>query len=447
MSPNRGYHGAVRRIFGFLTASSLVVACGATATPTRAPTQTSTSTPTSTPTPTSTSTSTSSSSVVGATPDTPVSAPLAARSASQTSTPTSPPAPTSDEERLADEIATLRHVTRKTALHVESVDEETFRKRTALPPADMSTVSTYVAFGVIRHDPRAAPPPSQRAYLGLYDFATHALLIRKGLPPSSERGVLVHELAHALEDQTFGMPDGEERDDDQALALKSLYEGDAMVVRELYAASAENADPATRLERAILVLRTNPRDKLARGLGVPEIATHEPRFKETLSAYMDGMIFVAKLYEHGGFPAIDRAFASPPESTEQILHPEKFIAGEKPISVDAPAVPSGSEKLAEGTWGELRTRLLLGRCGKTAVVDGWGWGGDRFVIARRGASELSLSWNTIWDTEGDAMRFENALKNAATSCWPSEPRGGMWIGKKDQVRRDGLRVSYTRGAF
>ncbi len=417
MSPRRGYHPLVSRRLGFLTVASwLAVACGAATT---APASTAPS-PSPSPSPST---------------------------ATATATATLPPPATSDEERLADEIAALRHVTRKAALHVETVDEETFRKRTALPPADLATVATYVAFGVIRHDPHAAPPPSQRAYLGLYDFSSHALLIRKGLPPSSERGVLVHELAHALEDQTFGMPEGDEQDDDHAMALKSLYEGDAMVVRELYAAAADNADPATRLARAIFVVRTNPRDKLARGLGVPDIAMREPRFNEVLSAYMDGMIFVAKLYEHGGFPAIDGAFASPPESTEQILHPEKFIAGEKPVTVDAPAMPAGSERLAEGTWGELRTRLLLGRCGKTAVVDGWGWGGDRYVIAKGGASELSLSWSTVWDTEGDAMRFENALKNAATSCWQSDKRGGMWIGKKDRVRRDGLRVFYTRGAF
>jgi hypothetical protein len=87
---------------------------------------------------------------------------------------------------------------------------------------------------------------------------------------------------------------------------------------------------------------------------------------------------------------------------------------------------------------------LLGRCSKTPSVDGWGWGGDRYVISEGRDHALTLSWSTVWDTEGDAKRFETGLRHAASTCWPSEKRGGYFIGTRDAVKREGTRVTYSR---
>ena len=137
-------------------------------------------------------------------------------------------------------------------------------------------------------------------------------------------------------------------------------------------------------------------------------------------------------------------YAKLPASTEQILHPEKYLKGELPVAVPAPATPQGTSKLAEGTLGELRTRLLLARCSKTPAVGGWGWGGDRYVVAEAAEQRLVLAWSTEWDSEGDAMRFENGLREVAVKCWPSAPRGGMWIGPHTSITRKGTHVDLLR---
>jgi hypothetical protein len=398
-------------------------------------TQTQAQTPTLTQTPTVSSTST-------------IEAPTALAAATDD-------APLTPEDTLAREVATLRRLPLKSRLAVERLDETAFLERTRTGPADTATLATYVAFGFMRHDPRAALAPSAHAhsaYLGLFDFKTHTLFLKQGLDESTAKGVLVHEIAHALQDQSFGLPKGADApqgseiaiETDRALAIQSLYEGDAMLVRELYAA-AEALEPAQkRLDRAVMVIRTSPRKDLAAGLGIPAEVSKGPRFSETLSTYADGMIFAARLYREDGFASVDEAYAHLPESTEQILHPDKYLTHEKPVAVDAPETPKGTTKLAEGTMGELRTRLLLGRCSKTPSVDGWGWGGDRYVISEGKDHALTLSWSTVWDTEGDAMRFENGLKHAAAHCWPSERRGGYFIGTRDVVKREGMRVTYAR---
>jgi hypothetical protein len=357
-------------------------------------------------------------------------------------------APLSKEDSLARDVAKLRGLPLKAKLRIERLDERAFLERTQTAPADVATLVTYVAFGFMRHDPQAsmhANAHAHSAYLGLFDFPSHTLFLKQGLEPETAKGVLVHEIVHALQDQSFGLPkDNESIETDRALAIKSLYEGDAMLVREIYAANEALEPESKRLERAVMVIRTSPRKDLAAGLGIPSEVSKGPRFSETLSTYADGMIFAARLYQENGFASVDDAYANLPDSTEQILHPDKYLTHEKPIAVDVPETPKGTTKLAEGTLGELRTRLLLGRCSKTPSVDGWGWGGDRYVVSEGKDHALTLSWSTAWDTEGDAKRFESGLKHAAATCWPSERRGGYFIGTRDVVKREGTRVTYSR---
>lgn len=355
------------------------------------------------------------------------------------------PTPDSPEDALAREVAEIRGLPLKASLHVERLDLAAFTARTRGQPADDATTATYVAFGFMRHDLHApAPMLGHASYLGIFDFATHELLLRDDQGPTAMRGVLVHEIGHALQDQSFGMPAMVE-DDDAALAIKSLYEGDATLTRELYAAKQIDQPAADRVGDAIMIVRTHTRENVALGLGVPADAAREPRFGETISSYLDGMVFVASLWQKGGFALVDTAYKRLPASTEQILHPDKYLTDEGPIPVVPPSVPVGQKKLAEGTLGELRTRLLLARCSKTPAVGGWGWGGDRFVVGEGKDRELSVSWSTVWDTEGDAMRFESALRWVTARCWSSERRDGWWLGPRVSIVRSGSRVELVRG--
>ena len=350
----------------------------------------------------------------------------------------------SPEDTLAREVSAIRGLPLLHGLHVLRLAQGEFLMRTHGGPADEATTATYVAFGFMHHDPNApAPVLRHAAYLGVFDFATHELLIRNDLTETITRGALVHEIGHALQDQTFGMPRHAEGDD-AALAIKSLYEGDATLTRDLYAAISIEQRAEDRVSDAIMIVRTNTRESVAKALGVPDDATREPRFGETISTYLDGMVFVASLWQKGGFDLVNSAYTRVPVSTEQILHPDKYLANELPIVVAAPNTPAGTTKLAEGTLGELRTRLLLARCSKTPPVGGWGWGGDRFVVGLGTEGRLALTWSTVWDTEGDATRFESALRWVSARCWSSERRDGWWIGQRTTITRRGVRVEYTR---
>lgn len=89
-------------------------------------------------------------------------------------------------------------------------------------------------------------------------------------------------------------------------------------------------------------------------------------------------------------------FARPPISTEQVLHPAKYIAGEKPIAVRVPsAIAAGSKVALSRTMGELGIRLVLLSCMDARQVDINGWGGDRLTLLERQGSLHEVLWSTV----------------------------------------------------
>jgi hypothetical protein len=100
------------------------------------------------------------------------------------------------------------------------------------------------------------------------------------------------------------------------------------------------------------------------------------------------------------------AWAHPPASTEQVLHPEKFFAHEAPRAVPLDWSPEGSALVSSGVLGELYTRTLLGEGSDAAAA---GWGGDAYRTWDARGRTL-LVWRSVWDTPADAAEFATALR-------------------------------------
>ncbi|MDA0181376.1 hypothetical protein OJ997_13810 [Solirubrobacter phytolaccae] len=195
--------------------------------------------------------------------------------------------------------------------------------------------------------------------------------------------IVAHELTHTLEDQHFGAYETEEMSDDAATATAALTEGTAMLVERDYA------------DRYLGGKRPDDGDWSDGWLG------REYRF-----VYEEGERFVAALRDQGGWPMVDRALASrPPESSEQVLHPEKWRAGEEPLPTETPLVNLGPgwKRVDRDVWGEWRTRAIVGPRLAT------GWGGDQFELWRRGDEHtLVMTWE--WDTESGARALADGLR-------------------------------------
>jgi hypothetical protein len=136
-----------------------------------------------------------------------------------------------------------------------------------------------------------------------------------------------------------------------------------------------------------------------------------------LFPYVQGLAFVQGLQSQGGWKAVDDAFAKPPASTEQILHPDKYAAGEAP---DAVTLPSDlAAKLGSGwtvplvdTFGEFQLGVWLnsapGANKATADAAAAGWGGDRIAAIKGPNGAWGVVLRTAWDSAKDAAEFEAA---------------------------------------
>ena len=163
---------------------------------------------------------------------------------------------------------------------------------------------------------------------GYYDPKAQQFYLADWIELEGQKPVMAHELTHALQDQHFNLKRFEKwpkGDSDAELAAHALIEGDATLAMTLYMAK-------------------NPLVALAfiRSLGGMEAASEQfkqaPRAlrESLLFPYEEGSAWATQLYKRGGWEMVSQAFTKLPQSTEQILHAEKYFAYEAPQRLTLP---------------------------------------------------------------------------------------------------------------
>jgi hypothetical protein len=224
-----------------------------------------------------------------------------------------------------------------------------------------------------------------------------------------ERQVLSHEYTHALQDQHFDLEAlgvGDPTNGDRALARLALVEGDASLVMAKWAEQRLTTEELTEVIR-----QTNLRDAERLGSGLPPLLLRQAAFP-----YFDGLLFVTALHASGDWAAVDAAFRRPPDSTEQILHLDKYLAHEQPSPVPVPHLaeslgPAWREAMTD-TLGEVNIQVWAALAnGPTASRRAAaGWGGDRVASYEGPDGRWGVAWESRWDTATDASEFAAAAR-------------------------------------
>jgi hypothetical protein len=246
--------------------------------------------------------------------------------------------------------------------------------------------------------------------------------------PALAEFVLAHELTHALEDEAFGLPPATASSDDRVLAESALVEGSATALMTEYA-SKYLAPGELFAESAGLPAADG---------GLPPIALAQVNF-----TYIEGQAFVNELREavRGRWDLVDFAYEGrAPKTTEQILHPEKYLDDEGALPVPGLRSPGrGWVEGDSGTVGEFFTRELLEQ-GEDVDADeaAAGWGGDyyRFFWQRsndarecsddcREQSAMAIVWRG--DDGRETADLEAALETFAEAGLGGQPAAdGAW---------------------
>jgi heme-degrading monooxygenase HmoA len=237
---------------------------------------------------------------------------------------------------------------------------------------------------------------------------------RSGSLGPAEEVTYAHEFTHQLQDQTFDLSKlglDSANQSDRALAQLALVEGDAVSVQSSW--TTANLTPEELGE-----LLTSSLDPEA----IAALRNAPPYLRDTaLFPYQDGFAFVSNRIRAGGYPAVDAVYAKLPESTEQVLHPDKYVAGEAPVAVKVPSglaaqMGAGWKAAGEDTLGELILQLWLTGNGVTAATAreaAAGWAGDHLELLRGPNGATTVYLVTQWDSLVDAAEFSSAAKAAA----------------------------------
>jgi hypothetical protein len=247
----------------------------------------------------------------------------------------------------------------------------------------------------------------------------HFYIISRNQPfGATDKIVVAHEYTHALQDQHFDLKDNTISDPTQGdaqLAQLAVIEGDATLTSQLWA--TDNLGLGDMLQLLLDGITGLDQASLE---GIPLVLRRQLEFP-----YTEGMQFVTALHDRGGFDAVDQAIQTPPASTEQILHPEKYAASEAPVDVYPPDLlgnlGDGWHSVYEQTLGELGIQILaVGSDQPPVDIPGlpveWphsevaaGWGGDRLRMYESETGQWLIAWQTAWDTQADADEFATRL--------------------------------------
>lgn len=360
-------------------------------------------------------------------------------------------------------LETLNPVERAFPTRAETIDYLNDLYDAELPPEEMArSEAFYIALGLLPED-----IDLREVYLtllgsqiaGFYDTDTKVMNV---IPTGSEavieslslmeQIIFVHEYAHALQDQAFDLDAmldamGEADQPDASLALTALVEGDASAVMALYLQEVASRNPTAALQ---LLGESLSAGNLTMPPGTPSILTRELMFP-----YEQGQAFVQAIARAGdNWDAVNEAYLNPPTTTEQIIHPEKYLAGEGATEVTAPAITNALADewslLWDVTLGEyyLREHLYTRLSWVDASSAAAGWGGDQLQLVQHADGSLAWTLDLVWDTAEDADEFLAAYEQAMEARFGGgADQAGCWADDQSAVcltiDQDGLITVYN----
>ncbi len=271
---------------------------------------------------------------------------------------------------------------------------------------------------------------------GYYDPTKERIVVisENESTPQLDEITLSQELFHALQDQKFNFSSFNQTTRELHNANDGVIEGDGNYVDYLYSQRCQdewNGD----------CLTPQASSGSSGSGGLANIGPYLVKFHP----YSDGPAFVKQIRDEGGWEAVNDLYENPPESTEQVIHPEKY--GE-----DSPAEFSVENSASDGwervTFSNRPNYGSVGEAGMMAMfmfpfydsnqqtqivpardffnrqqgssqldpIDPLnynstysnGWDGDKLAVYTNSAAEENETgyvWKSVWDSRQDASEF------------------------------------------
>jgi hypothetical protein len=280
---------------------------------------------------------------------------------------------------------------------IRKLDEE-------LPPDRLRGLeTTYRLFGLLPDTLQLRPlllDLYSEQVAGFYDPDSATLFGVEGSDPERLRLVLAHEMIHALQGQHLRLDSilDDRRNNDRLTAAQAILEGQATL------ASLDVLAPGQDVAQ-------NPQFWELYRDQVQQQKTSMPVFRDAplilreslIFPYLQGAEFM-HWWAQSPFRDTLPYGRRMPQSTEQIIHPERYARNDLPVEL---AYPAASDVVYEDVLGENEIRVVLAHLAgsdEVQTVVPIGWGGDRYRLYRSSGGP-ALVWYVVWDDAASAGRF------------------------------------------
>jgi hypothetical protein len=260
-----------------------------------------------------------------------------------------------------------------------------------------------------------------------YDYRKKRLFVMDTTSSTDEqRLALAHELAHALADQQHPLKKylRDAKDDEDATARQAVVEGQATWLSWAYL--SRRAGRKAEVPAALL-------DELANSAGAsgdnfPVFSQAPLYIRESLTfPYTEGMRFQDAVFRRLGSAAFERVFRDPPHDSQQIIHPDIYLAAKAATSPVVVTLESAVgkdahrfHKIGEGDIGEFDFSVLLRqfigeREGREAASH-WRGGNYRLYENKETKAPL-LAHASEWDSPEGARAFFMLYQKVLAGKW------------------------------
>jgi hypothetical protein len=256
---------------------------------------------------------------------------------------------------------------------------------------------------------------------GFYDPHRKIMFIADWVEPDMQRLVLAHELTHALQDQNFDLErflKAVRPDDDASNARQAMVEGHATAAMIQQLIAPMKLEDMPSLEPLMAQVIHQQFEEFPAFSRAPFFF----RF-QALFPYIEGMGFMQRGLQAGGWKRLNSLFNDPPHTTREIFEPQAYFEKQPLPKISLPqpaplAAIHGLNFLAENALGELGYYALLGQLisEDEAKSVATGWLADRYLLYERvvagpapgvtsGDKQYILVSQTRWSSAEAALAF------------------------------------------
>jgi hypothetical protein len=220
---------------------------------------------------------------------------------------------------------------------------------------------------------------------------------------------LVHELTHVLQGNQ-SIPQQAYSTFDADKARGAMNEGDAVYTQNFF--TNGNKPPTVNVDFTLAGLWVlQPLNPLLNSVhaSIPSSISNLNYFP-----YTYGNNFISQLYSQGGWSEVNQIYKNPPNTTQQILHTDKYLEGVNPLTPEAPALNQGGwNQVLNNTYGEYFIRNMLNTWlptneSKNAAS---GWNGDNLTYYEDSINNFLFTWNITWASHDGVIAFTSAFHN------------------------------------